>query len=254
MVYLLGYNHNQEPMKRVRGISFYQIFFCENGSGEVITDNTKFIVNKNQLFILPPNAPHEYHSLTEDWIVHFIGFNGTICSQLIHQLEMDKTVVYTIDDRSLFPDTITNMLEIYKHYDNFKLELSAKCYYLIINMANSLKPIVGKNDFKKNRIIDGVIAFIESNYQNNINLDDIADSCGISKEYMCYIFKKEMKQTIINFLCIERISHARKELLQYPDKKVYEVAESCGFQDPSYFGLVFKKIVGVSPEKFRRVR
>ena len=50
-----------------------------------------------------------------------------------------------------------------------------------------------------------------------------------------------------------RIEYA-KELLLTTNQKVNEIAEECGFSSASYFNVVFRKQVGVSPGAYRNTK
>ena len=52
------------------------------------------------------------------------------------------------------------------------------------------------------------------------------------------------------YLNLVRIKEA-KQLLKTTTLKNYEIAESIGFDDPSYFNGLFKKIVGMTPNEYR---
>ena len=65
------------------------------------------------------------------------------------------------------------------------------------------------------------------------------------------LVEKEMQTTIVNFLIEIRISNARTLLCTYPEKSVAEICSLCGFQSPSYFGKVFKKVMNMSPNEYR---
>jgi len=47
-----------------------------------------------------------------------------------------------------------------------------------------------------------------------------------------------------------RISHA-KALLRNTDKKMYQIAQSVGYENVKYFFRVFKKMEGITPEHYR---
>ncbi|MNR63101.1 HTH-type transcriptional activator Btr [compost metagenome] len=64
------------------------------------------------------------------------------------------------------------------------------------------------------------------------------------------LFKKEMGQTISDFVQDTRIRRARK-LLQDPNIKIYEVADQVGIQTSAYFTYLFKKTVGCTPQEYR---
>ena len=48
-----------------------------------------------------------------------------------------------------------------------------------------------------------------------------------------------------------RISRAKIMLVQYPERKVAEIARRCGFESPSYFGMLFKRETGKTPDQYR---
>lgn len=92
----------------------------------------------------------------------------------------------------------------------------------------------------------------------NENLDDPDFSLGtLAKEYymnssyLSRIFKKEVKSSFIEYLTDQRIDKA-KQLLQYSDMKIYEVGERIGIYNANYFGILFKKKVGVTPVEYRK--
>jgi transcriptional regulator GlxA family with amidase domain len=95
---------------------------------------------------------------------------------------------------------------------------------------------------------------MEENYHTLISLSDLGNRVNVTREHLCRVFKQEMGQTIIQYLQNLRISRARIFLLQYPEKRVVEIAQMCGFENPSYFGKIFKEEVGMTPDHFRKYR
>ena len=92
--------------------------------------------------------------------------------------------------------------------------------------------------------------YIEKNYQENINLNKISNYVSLSKNYFCNIFKKEVGITIWDYLIRIRMEEARKMLLE-TTQKTYEISEKVGYDDPSYFGRLFKKYTGFTPIEYR---
>jgi AraC-like DNA-binding protein len=45
-----------------------------------------------------------------------------------------------------------------------------------------------------------------------------------------------------------------KSLLQEGKKSIEEIANLCGFSSANYFGLIFKKAVGLSPLNYKKTR
>ncbi|MNO09034.1 HTH-type transcriptional regulator YesS [compost metagenome] len=50
-----------------------------------------------------------------------------------------------------------------------------------------------------------------------------------------------------------RIRKAKLLLKNAPDLKIHEVGAEVGYPDPAYFNKLFKKIVGVTPNEYKRI-
>ena len=105
-------------------------------------------------------------------------------------------------------------------------------------------------DREKSGYIKKAREYIACHYSENINLDDICDYAAISKNYFCHLFKNETGISIWEYLTNFRIEKA-KEFIIASDMKNYEVSFRIGYENPSYFSKIFKKITGKSPTEFR---
>ena len=94
------------------------------------------------------------------------------------------------------------------------------------------------------------ITYINSNYMRNINLKEVADSLHLNQWYFSTQFKKTMSVSFTEYINKIRVKYA-KELLKENDLKIYQIAEMIGFQEPTYFNTVFKKVEGVSPKEYQ---
>jgi AraC-like DNA-binding protein len=91
--------------------------------------------------------------------------------------------------------------------------------------------------------------FIDNNFSNKITLDDICKAGYISKYHLIRSFKKLYGKTPNQYLTSVRIDKAKKLLRK--DNSVLEVCFSVGFDSPTTFAGLFKKIVGISPNNFK---
>ncbi|MEK3884576.1 response regulator [Paenibacillus sp. PL2-23] len=101
-------------------------------------------------------------------------------------------------------------------------------------------------------IVSKITAYIRDNYRNPaLKIQDIAEEVHFSTAYSSYLFKKEMKKNIWDFVTELRIDEA-KQLLATTDKKRYEIAYEVGYESPEHFSRMFKRSVGVSPAEYRK--
>lgn len=99
--------------------------------------------------------------------------------------------------------------------------------------------------------LKNALAFIRSNYDKQITLEDMASHAGMSPKYFCRFFREMTRKTPIEYLTAYRIEKASRRLLG-SDISVTDTAYSCGFNDLSYFIKTFKALKGTTPGKFRR--
>ena len=90
--------------------------------------------------------------------------------------------------------------------------------------------------------------FIDSNYADNIDLDNIADEAYFSKFHFIRLFKKIYGKTPHQYLTVVRIEKSMQ--LLRTDIPVSEVCYSVGFQSLSSFSGLFKRIVGLTPSSY----
>ncbi|GGE31014.1 DNA-binding response regulator [Pullulanibacillus camelliae] len=96
-----------------------------------------------------------------------------------------------------------------------------------------------------------IMRIIEENLANpRFSLTVLAGQMGFSAGYMSTLFKKLFKVSFQDYLVSWRLEHA-KLLLLASDKKVYEISEDVGFDNPNYFSATFKKKFGISPLHYR---
>lgn len=93
-----------------------------------------------------------------------------------------------------------------------------------------------------------ILDHIASNYAGNINLDQIAGELGLTKGYICRLFRQHTGTTIINY--VNHLRCCRAISLVEGGCSVTQAALQVGFNDYNYFSRVFKKTIGKRPSDF----
>ena len=100
--------------------------------------------------------------------------------------------------------------------------------------------------------IRAVREYIERNYADPaLYIEGLADRFGVSTSYLRREFVHGYGTTPIAFLRAVRIGNA-KNMLASGYLPIAEIAEQCGFSGTSYFIQVFHRVVGESPDRYRR--
>ncbi len=251
---MLGIGHEQEPINRPKGLHLYQWFYCEKGRGEFISDHQRSVISEGQGLLIYPEIPHIYQGISSDWTVDFIGFDGSLCLELLQGLEMRDSGVYHFSEPKIFTDHIQLLNHLRRTtYPRRCQELSTACYRFLLDLSETITHINPSELVQENDLIRKILSYLEENFAQCIALRDLSELVQLSEEYLCSIFKKAIGQSIMHYLKMLRINHARIYLVQYPEKKIREISKMCGFESPSYFGKVFKEETGLTPEVYRKL-
>ncbi len=93
---------------------------------------------------------------------------------------------------------------------------------------------------------------LHSNFRDNITIVNLANSANVHPTHMIRAFRKHFGCTIGNYLRRLRIDYACSQLLE-SQKTLVEIALDSGFADQSHFTVTFKRLVGVTPGRYRYV-
>lgn len=97
-----------------------------------------------------------------------------------------------------------------------------------------------------------ILDFTLAHFQEEIQLETIAEIAHLTVSAFCRYFKKRTQKTYIEFLNQLKINHARK-LLTDSELSVAQVGLECGFHNLSNFHQLFKRQTGLSPLQYKRV-
>lgn len=109
------------------------------------------------------------------------------------------------------------------------------------------------NEFSKygtvsNKIIKA-ISFIKENFNEKLNIKDLAKHVDMSESSLFQHFKIITQLTPIQFQKKLRLEEA-KQLLLLKNIEINQVAYEVGYESPSQFSREFLKLFGTSPKKF----
>jgi len=98
---------------------------------------------------------------------------------------------------------------------------------------------------------DKMIAYIDENYQQKIELEDIAKIGGYNVNYTSQFFKRQLGVSFLEYLLRLRLREATVRLVNSEDG-VAHIASSCGFADIKAFNVAFKKHFHTTPSEYRK--
>ena len=122
-------------------------------------------------------------------------------------------------------------------------------------LTSYLKEVIALRDHntekRYGKILRQAVSYIDTHFdQEDISLNRVAQTVGMSPNHFSSIFSQELGTTFIEYLIGKRMERA-KELLRTTQLRSSEVAYRVGYRDPHYFSSTFKKIQGMTPREYR---
>jgi AraC-like DNA-binding protein len=96
-----------------------------------------------------------------------------------------------------------------------------------------------------------VIEYIDASLDQHISLENLASAAGLTRMHFSAQFRARTGWTPHSFLLQRRIARAQ-DLLLRSDRSIAEIALDVGFQTQAHFTVVFKKVVGEPPNRWRQ--
>ncbi|WP_027633035.1 AraC family transcriptional regulator [Clostridium hydrogeniformans] len=115
---------------------------------------------------------------------------------------------------------------------------------LFVNKENSA-PL---KDIEFDKTIEEILSYINSNLNENLSIEILANKFFMSKYYLMHKFKKETGYTLHSYITQKRLIMAADLIKK--GISISSVCEECGFCDYSTFVRSFKKLYGLSPKNF----
>jgi two-component system response regulator YesN len=111
-----------------------------------------------------------------------------------------------------------------------------------------LDEMIRQDTRAKTPYVNQAITYIRNHYAENISLELVAKSIGITPSYLGRLFKDEVAQSFTEFVNQHRVTMSKQLFEQ--GMSIKHIYESVGFSSYNYFFKVFKDIEGVTPQTF----
>lgn len=93
--------------------------------------------------------------------------------------------------------------------------------------------------------------YIDENYQENIDLEQVSKQAFLSRFHFHRLFRQVYKKTPLQYITQKRLDKARDLLSE--NKPVTEVCNEVGFESLGSFSVLFKKEIGFAPQYYRNM-
>lgn len=121
----------------------------------------------------------------------------------------------------------------------------------VFQCASRAQPISPEKDNLS--LFEKIITFMgemEKRTSLNISLNEAAAAVGLSSCHFSRTFKKIMQISFKEYLLRKKIARS-VDMLRNTALSITDIAYQCEFTDAAYYCFQFKKLIGVTPKKFR---
>lgn len=143
-----------------------------------------------------------------------------------------------------------NICPIERQIDTVLLESRFRLKALLLSLGNAYLKDGYRKRSETSFSWDALTQWIDEHLSQPISASTLAVRANLSRSTFSQKFRKQFYSTVSRYLLSKRIDKA-KSLLVTTTLTVYEIGTSVGISDPQYFNKQFRKMVGVSPSRYR---
>ena len=245
---------------------FCELCFVERGEIVITLDCEKQRLSEGEIIFIESETEHSYFSDAGNESRAFV-----ICfSCPSNTLRVLNGVKFSKDEAEIYcmKKIIEECANTYKMNERDLLELLPtpsfggqqaiiiQLEYLLISLLRRLSAdkssdivFLSRDKFYRD-LVEIIAGYLKSNVKKKLSLNDVCKRFNYSRSFVCRIFKAETGSSIITYFNRLKIEEAKKLLVE-TEASVTEISEILGFSEAKYFGMIFKKQVGVTPIEFR---
>ncbi len=242
---------------------FYGISYMVSGERLIYSPNFTTIVQAGELTFIPKNVYRRTTYISnnpyERILIKFTdkmvqGVINTIGRKAYDELCTEHVIRFSDATRDKVLAILDEMEQEWNSYNEYSELLLTGLLNKLIITCHTERLVGGTNMMnieKKNVYLGQAIKYIKAHLSTNPSLEDTADAINISASYLSKIFINHLHTPYSTFVLNERMTYARKLILN-SELSMTDIAAECGFSSSAYFSDAFKKAMGVSPLQFRK--
>lgn len=245
-----------------------EICYIKSGTGKYLINGTDYSFSAGDIFIIGNNDIHLCYD-DKKLVMQVVMFDPFLISSRtsnssdIEYLRLFSDNSYTecrkIEHSTECARLLSDILaEIEAEYDSeqkgYEMMIRSLLlrFFAFVFRNNPDKPDSGKNLSANSAAkVRSILQYIDLNYYEHIDLALLEQKFGISRPYLCRIFKTMTGISPIDYIIRKRIDEAKRRLIETAGS-ILEISEECGFNSLSNFNSLFKRMTGCTPGNYRK--
>lgn len=233
---------------------FFSIEFVAHGRGTLILSGNDHPLSAGSVFTYGPGISQRIITdRKEPMVKYFVDFAGTQAKKTMMDAGLAPGTflqVSAIDEiQRLYEDLIANGKSGSRYSPRICSAILEHLGYKIAERSLDRQ----EDQSRAYATYQQCLRYIYQHFLRLENLAQIAEECHIDAAYLCRLFGRFNEQTPYQVLIRRKMNHAAERLAD-PEVLVKQVARELGFADAFAFSRTFKRIFGLSPDRFRHLR
>lgn len=239
--------------KKIHWHDFYEMHLITSGTVTEYINGQKIEMDSGYIYFLKPYDIHEYYC-EQPITLYKIQFLLDILDEDIQKVFMSNNyrVIMKLQEQQLdtFLPLFSKVVEEYnsKNPNNFKMiKHLMNCLAIeTMRLNQSLNHDTANSD-----IMVLALDYIHKNYTRHITMQQVADFVGLTPNYFCSKFHKEIGQSFKQYLKTLQLNHAAT-LLRVTDTSISNICSESGIPSLTNFMQSFKEQYGMTPSQYRK--
>ena len=242
--------HSYGPHAR----NHYLFHYVISGKGKLFANEQVYEITGGHGFLIVPGQITTYRAdEQEPWEYTWIEFDGLRAQESLRLAGISGAEpIYTSANQEAGDKLRQQMLYIVNNGNANPLHLIGHGFLFLSQLVESSAYHSNQNVRRlRDFYIKEALSYIESNFQRDITIEEIAAFCGLNRSYFGKVFRETMGESPQAFLLHYRMGRAA-QLLKETRLSIGEIAQQVSYDNQLHFSRAFKNVHGVSPREYRQ--
>ncbi|NOV01836.1 helix-turn-helix domain-containing protein [Paenibacillus planticolens] len=209
-------------------------------------DEKKHVLEKGQWLLIPGGIPYYGRSvptmLHEKYVMQFVPGAAQESFPLFRQLSAASRIT------SKYELIVDHLRHIHQQWEDKQPYYQTLCEALLTELFVYLHREWDHEAATSAtlQLVENMKLYIQNHYREHVTKDELGACISRSPNYAATLFRKVTGQTISEFVHAARIKTA-VYMLKHSALTVTEISDFIGYNDPSYFYRVFRRLTGLVP-------
>ena len=240
--------------------SSLEISYVLKGEYEAITEHFTTVLKEHEMIIIAPNDTHMLRQSSDGnniiLTVHidFDRFSAPMVGDIEESLESllcTKTCNYPILSklRCKLGELITMLIHNKTNICKMNCIMCEMIYIASNHLQYPIEHLPFQSTHRENYM--KAIRYIDQHYEEELYLEDIANTLSFSTSYASKLFKKYTNIPFVKYLAYVRVRASFEGLLEGKDT-IEQLATACGMPSSKAYTTTFKELYGITPSAYRK--